>query len=355
MKRLFSILLLLICTLSLSACGREPYTKTAVVMDTVVELQADDGEQEQAVEEGMAYLKKLDALASQNEGSDLEALRAAAGTGEWVQVSPEIYEMLAFSKDWSEKTNGAFDITTGPLVWLWGIGTEAERVPSDAENAEARSHVGWQKLELRAEDHSARLTEAGMRVHLGAVAKGYAIDGLRKIYEKHGVKNGLVSLGGSSIYALGSNPKGKKWRIGIRHPRADDPKTYLGVAPLGDAALSSSGDYERYFEQDGQRYHHILDPRTGAPASSGLYGVTVILRGDHAGMMSDLLTTALFVLGEEKGRALLKAADLPATVLFISPDTTAAYRLGEALPAGGASLRNLLQKQAGNVRWEDGE
>lgn len=354
MKRLFSILLLLICTLSLSACGREPYTKTAVVMDTVVELQADDGEQEQAVEEGIAYLKKLDALASQKDGSDLTALRLAAGTGEWVQVSPEIYEMLAFSKGWSEKTNGAFDITTGPLIKLWGIGTESERVPSDAEIAEARSHVGWQKLELRAEDHSARLTEAGMRVHLGAVAKGYAIDGLRKIYEKHGVKNGLVSLGGSSIYALGSNPKGKKWRIGIRHPRADDPKTYLGVAPLGDAALSSSGDYERYFEQDGQRYHHILDPRTGAPASSGLYGITVILRGDHAGMMSDLLTTALFVLGEEKGRALLKAAGLPATVLFISPDTTAAYCLGEALPAGGASLQCILQKQAAGVRWEEG-
>ena len=351
MKRLFSILLLLICTLSLSACGREPYTKTAVVMDTVVELQADDGEQEQAVEEGIAYLKKLDALASQKDGSDLTALRLAAGTGEWVQVSPEIYEMLAFSKGWSEKTNGAFDITTGPLIKLWGIGTESERVPSDAEIAEARSHVGWQKLELRAEDHSARLTEAGMRVHLGAVAKGYAIDGLRKIYEKHGVKNGLVSLGGSSIYALGSNPKGKKWRIGIRHPRADDPKTYLGVAPLGDAALSSSGDYERYFEQDGQRYHHIFNPATGRPAATGLEGVTVVARGEHAGELSDLLTTALFVLGEEKGKALIESCGEDVTALFVRQDGET-FCLGTAKSGELPNLKGILEDVDDSVAWE---
>lgn len=351
MKRLFSVLFLFLLTLSFSACSREPYTKTAVVMDTVVELQADDGEQEQAVEEGMAYLKKLDALASQNEGSDLEALRAAAGTGEWVQVSPEIYEMLAFSKDWSEKTNGAFDITTGPLVWLWGIGTESERVPSDAEIAEARSHVGWQKLELREEDHSARLLDPGMRVHLGAVAKGYAIDGLRKIYEKHGVKNGLVSLGGSSIYALGENPKGKKWRIGIRHPRADDPKTYLGVAPLGDAALSSSGDYERYFEQDGQRYHHIFDPATGHPAATGLEGVTVVVRGEHAGELSDILTTALFVLGEEKGKALIENCGEDVTALFVQQDGTV-FRLGTAKSGEMPDLRGILEDVDDSVAWE---
>ncbi|MCI6099647.1 MAG: FAD:protein FMN transferase [Selenomonas sp.] len=351
MKRLFSILLLLICTLSLSACGREPYTKTAVVMDTVVELQADDGEQEQAVEEGMAYLKKLDALASQNEGSDLEALRQAAGTGEWVQVSPEIYEMLAFSKTWSEKTNGAFDITTGPLIQLWGIGTESERVPSDAEIAEARSHVGWQKLELREEDHSARLLDPGMRVHLGAVAKGYAIDGLRKIYEKHGVKNGLVSLGGSSIYALGENPKGKKWRIGIRHPRADDPKTYLGVAPLGDAALSSSGDYERYFEQDGQRYHHIFNPATGRPAATGLEGVTVVARGEHAGELSDILTTALFVLGEEKGKALIESCGEDVTALFVRQDGET-FCLGTAKSGELPNLKGILEDVDDSVAWE---
>ena len=194
-----------------------------------------------------------------------------------------------------------------------------------------------------------------MAIDLGGIAKGYALDAVRAIYAAHGVKRGMISLGGSSLYALGKNEHGDDWRIGIRAPRGETAQDYLGILPLSDAALSSSGDYERYFEQDGQRYHHILDPRTGAPASSGLYGVTVILRGDHAGMMSALLPTALFVLGEEKGRALLAEAGLPATVLFISPDTTAAYRLGEALPAGGASLRNLLQKQAGNVRWEDGE
>ena len=263
--------------------------------------------------------------------------------------------MLEAAQDWAARTDGAFDVTAGPLVALWGIGTDRARVPAPEEIAAARSHVGWQRLELAGDGQRARLRSPGMAIDLGSIAKGYALDAVRAIYAAHGVKRGMISLGGSSLYALGKNEHGDDWRIGIRAPRGETAQDYLGILPISDVALSSSGDYERYFEQDGQRYHHILDPRTGAPASSGLYGVTVILRGDHAGMMSDLLTTALFVLGEEKGRALLAEAGLPATVLFISPDTTAAYRLGEALPAGGASLRNLLQKQAGNVRWEDGE
>ncbi|MDY6268331.1 MAG: FAD:protein FMN transferase [Selenomonadaceae bacterium] len=342
---------MIILMLSAAACSRTPYTKTAVVMDTVVELQADDGEQEKAVDEAMAYLKKLDALASQNDGSDLEALRAAAGTGEWVQVSPEVYDMLAFARAWSEKTDGAFDVTAGPVIWLWGIGTPQERVPSDAEIAEARSHVGWRKLELRESDHSARLMEQGMRVHLGAIAKGYALDGVREIYEKHGVKNGLVSLGGSSIDTYGMNLKNQKWRIGIRHPRADDPKMYLGVAPLSDAALSSSGDYERYFEQDGQRYHHIFDPATGRPAASGLMGVTVIARGEHAGELSDILTTALFVLGEQRGRELIEQSGIDATALFVRQDGTF-LRLATATSGDLPDARDILEDVDESVAWE---
>ena len=352
---LAAALLAALLLLLFPACGHEPVTKTVLVMDTVAQLTAVDGEAGAAVDESIALLQRLDRVAGTGEESDAAHLAAAAGTGAWVEISPEVYEMLAAAQDWAARTDGAFDVTAGPLVALWGIGTDRARVPAPEEIAAARSHVGWQRLELAGDGQRARLRSPGMAIDLGGIAKGYALDAVRAIYAAHGVKNGMISLGGSSLYALGKNEHGDDWRIGIRAPRGETAQDYLGILPISDAALSSSGDYERYFEQDGQRYHHILDPRTGAPASSGLYAVTVVLRGDHAGMMSDLLTTALFVLGEEKGRALLKAAGLPATVLFISPDTTAAYRLGEALPAGGASLRNLLQKQAGNVRWEDGE
>ena len=321
------------------ACGHEPVVKTVLVMDTVAQLTAVDGEAGAAVDESIALLQHLDRIAGTGEESDAARLAAAAGTGAWVEISPEVYEMLEAAQDWAVRTDGAFDVTAGSLVALWGIGTDHARVPAPEEIAAARSHVGWQRLELAGDGQRARLLSPGMAIDLGGIAKGYALDAVRAIYAAHGVKRGMIS---------------DDWRIGIRAPRGETAQDYLGILPISDAALSSSGDYERYFEQDGQRYHHILDPRTGAPASSGLYGVTVILRGDHAGMMSDLLTTALFVLGEEKGRALLKAAGLPATVLFISPDTTAAYRLGEVLPAGGASLQCILQKQAAGVRWEEG-
>lgn len=353
MKRLFEALALVMLTALTIACGHpDPLTKTAVVMDTVVTLEAEDGEREQAVEEGMAYLQRIDALASQNEGSDLEALRLAAGNGAWVEISPEVFEMLEISEEWAEKTNGAFDVTVGPVVWLWGIGTEYAKVPSDEELAEARSHVGWQKLELDKQTTSARLTEPGMRLHLGAIAKGYAIDGLRAIFEKHHVKNALVSLGGSSIYAFGENPKGKPWRIGIRHPRSEDAKEYLAVAPLSDAALSSSGDYERYFEQDGVRYHHIFNPAIGRPATSGVLGVTVIARGDHAGTLTDILTTTLFVMGEEKGKAFLETSGIDASALWISQQGNA-FHFGTATSGNAPAMRDTLTDVAQSVAWAD--
>ena len=353
MKRLLGILIFITITILSIACGHpEPLTKTAVVMDTVVTLEAEDGEREQAVEEGMAYLQRIDALASQNEGSDLEALRHAAGNGQWVEISPEVFEMLEISQEWAAKTDGAFDVTVGPVVWLWGIGTEYANVPNDAELAEARSHVGWQKLELDKQTTSARLTEPGMRLHLGAIAKGYAIDGLRAIFEKHHVKNALVSLGGSSIYAFGENPKGKPWRIGIRHPRSEDAKEYLAVAPLSDAALSSSGDYERYFEQDGVRYHHIFDPKTGRPATSGVLGVTVVAQGDHAGTLTDILTTTLFVMGEEKGKAFLENNGIDANALFITQQGDT-FRFTPVQSGNAPAMRDVLTDVAQSVAWAD--
>ena len=357
MKRLAVSVLFVVFSLLVTACGtKEPYTKTAVLMDTVVTLQAEDGEREQAVDESLAYLKKIDALASQHEGSDLDALRQAAGSGAWVTVSPEVFEMLQLSKEWSEKTGGAFDVTLGPVIKLWGIGSDHAAVPDAAALAEARRLVGWQKLELDASTTSARLLEPGMRVHLGAIAKGYALDGLRAIFQKHGVKNGLVSLGGSSIYAIGKNPKGKPWRIGIRHPRSDDAQAYLAVAPLTDAALSSSGDYERYFEENGKRYHHIFDPPTGYPADTGACGVTVIVSGEneHAGVLTDILTTALFVMGEADGRAFLATSGIDASALWITQDAQDAdtFHFCTATSGDAPEMQSFLTDVAQNVAWE---
>lgn len=305
----------LVCVV-FAGCGRQaPVRQTVLVMDTVATLAATGPEAEAAVSEGIARLRELEAMASPaGADSDLAKLAAAAGNGQWVKLHPEVYHMLAVSQQYSERSGGAWDVTAGPLVELWGIGTERARVPSAAEIAAARAKVGWQKLELEPASQSARLKEPGMSLDLGGIAKGYALDEVRRIYAQHGIKDGLINLGASSLYALGRNDKGQPWRIGVRDPRAEDKEACLAVVPLSDAALSTSGDYERYFEQDGVRYHHIIDPRTGAPAQSTAMSATIVVAGScaDAGMLSDLLTTTVFVLGPEKGQAFLE--NLPDTV-----------------------------------------
>lgn len=305
----------LVCVV-FAGCGRQaPVRQTVLVMDTVATLAATGPEAEAAVSEGIARLRELEAMASPaGADSDLAKLAAAAGNGQWVKLHPEVYHMLAVSQAYSERSGGAWDVTAGPLVELWGIGTEKAHVPSAAEIAAARAKVGWQKLELEPASQSARFKEPGMSLDLGGIAKGYALDEVRRIYAQHGIKDGLINLGASSLYAVGRNDKGQPWRIGIRDPRAEDKDTRLAVVPLCDAALSTSGDYERYFEQDGVRYHHIIDPRTGAPAQNAAMSATIVVAGscDDAGMLSDLLTTTVFVLGPVQGQAFLEG--LPAEV-----------------------------------------
>ena len=304
--------------------------KSELVMDTVVQLTAEGAEAPEAVAESFARLKELESMVSNyQEGSDAERLQRSSGSGEWVQLSPEMYHLLEVSQSYSELTEGAWDITAAPLVKLWGIGTDKARVPAEEEIEAARAKVGWQKLELDGRD-SARLLEPGMELDLGGIAKGLALDEVRKIYQRHGIENGLINLGSSSIYGVGLSRDKIPWRIGLRNPRSEDPKKYLGVVKLSGEALSTSGDYERYFEAGGLRYHHIIDPRTGYPAWCGAevtaadrpVSVLVLVQGTDpdCGLKSDLLTTALFVLGRERGVELLYTLGQDIEVLMVTED-----------------------------------
>ncbi|SFT66176.1 thiamine biosynthesis lipoprotein [Selenomonas sp. GACV-9] len=338
------LLVLAAICLWLAGCGRqEPVRQTVLVMDTVATLTATGPEAQAAVTEGVQRLRELDAMASPaGEDSDLAKLAAAAGNGQWVRLHPEVYHMLAVSQQYSERSGGAWDVTAGPLVKLWGIGTDNARVPSAQEIAAARAKVGWQNLELEPASQSARLKEPGMSLDLGGIAKGYALDEVRRIYAQHGIQDGLINLGASSLYALGRNDKGQPWRIGLRDPRGADKEARLAVVPLADAALSTSGDYERYFEQDGVRYHHIIDPRTGAPAQNMAMSATIVVAGslEDAGLLSDLLTTTVFVLGPEQGQAFL--AELPAEVQGMICDKQ--YRLWAAHDFTGCLQELQLNK-----------
>ncbi len=240
--------------------------------------------------------------------SDVSKINNAAGKN-YVKVHPEIIKMIVASQKYSKISNGVWDITVGPLVNLWGIGTDKARKPSDAEIKSKLPLIGYNKISINEKDNSVMLMQPGMAIDLGGIAKGFSIDEVLKIYKKYNIQNGLINLGSSSIYCVGKNSDGKPWSIGIKHPRSDESGNYLGVIKISDEGISTSGDYQRYFIQNGKRYHHILNPSTGYPVDNGVMAVTVITNGSvpNNGMLADILSLTVFGLGPEKGIKLINS------------------------------------------------
>ena len=320
--RLFKspLVLLIGMALFLGGCGGDVTAEeTRIVMGTVARLtvRADEITSQAALRDGMAVLTATEEDA---DGAVLARVEAAAGTGEWTEVPSGLYETLALAQEMARQSDGAFDITSGTLTELWDAARAAQYPPTAEEVTAARSHVGYEALELRAVEeggqtrYEARLMKAGMKIDRGALIKGLALDGIRSTWQDADIKNALADLGTSSILGMGVNEAGEPWQIGIRNPRGERAENVLAVLPLSDEVLSASGDDERFFLYEGRRYHHLIDPRTGYPADTGLasVAVTLPLNGDtlpawqgHMGVLSDMLSTAVFVLGEEAGRRLL--------------------------------------------------
>ena len=321
--------------LLLSGCGREEAVtaeETKLVMGTVAHLtvRADEITSQAALRDGMAVLTQTEHDA---DGAALAAVETAAGTGAWTEISPALYETLRLAQEVARRSNGAFDVTAGALTELWER-ARTEKMPPTAEAvAAARARVGYDALELRTSGegghtiYEARLLRTGMKIDRGALIKGLALDGIQRSWQSAGIENALADLGTSSILGMGVNAEGEPWQIGIRNPRGEGRSNLIAVLPLDHEVLSSSGDDERFFLYEGRRYHHIIDPRTGYPAETGLASVMVILpmetddpvwRG-HMGLLSDMLSTAVFVLGAEEGQKLL--ADFPdARLVLVGTD-----------------------------------
>lgn len=203
---------------------------------------------------------------------------------------PEILDVVRFALEVSKETDGAFDITTAPLSELWGFYEDSPHLPTDQEIKKCLSRIGYKNLSIN--NGMLEKIKPDVRIDLGGVAKGYSISEAAKVLKDNGVMSALIDAGGD-VYALGR--KGRDlWKIGIRNPRASE---LLGYLEAEDIAVLGSGDYQRFFIKDGQRYHHILDPATGYPAE-GLSSITLIYPDP---MVGDAWTTAAFVLGPEKG------------------------------------------------------
>ena len=294
-KRIAALLCALAATLSLTACApkMEQISNTYLAMDTVMNLTIYHDDMESGVNrvyqdevQGIYDLERLFSVV--DEDSDIHNLNANCGQS--VKIAPETADLLKGALELCEITGGALDITAYPAVKAWGFTTGEYRVPEQAELSELAGKIDYARVELEGE---AACIPEGMMLDLGAVAKGYTADRLAGSFRDVGVEYALLDLGQSTIAAIGTKPDGKPWRIGIQDPAGTD---YLGVLELNDQSMGSSGNYQRYFEENGVRYGHIIDPDTAAPADSGLAGVTVV--ADSA-FLCDGLSTALFVMGLE--------------------------------------------------------
>jgi len=236
-----------------------------------------------------------------------------------VKVSESIFEVLQKAVEFSELSNGAFDITVGPLVELWRLSREANSVPSDNELADARSRVGYKKLILDANQLSVQFAAEGMKVDLGGIAKGYAIDKAVEAMQNCGAAGGMVDIGGD-IRCFGIGPKGREnWRIGLEDPKKADEGIgtgeLLAVLKLTNIAVATSGDYRRFALIEGKKYSHIIDTKTGS-GSNELSSVTIFAK---SAADADALATAVSVMGPEKGLALIETIPETEAILIPSP------------------------------------
>ena len=242
------------------------------------------------LDETEQMLKDLESMWSVTDAqSEIFAVNHAGGNP--VEVSGETAELLGYALEMCRKTDGALDISLYPVLTAWGFTTGEYHIPSNQELAVKMQLTGYEEISLSG---SAITLPPGFEIDLGAVAKGYACDLLTEFLTENGVSSAILSLGGN-IQAIGSKPDGSAWNISVQHPEAGDS---LGILSLTDTSIVTSGAYERYFTgEDGKRYGHILDPKTGKPAESGLASATIIGADSR---MCDALSTAIFVMGLDK-------------------------------------------------------
>ncbi len=269
-------------------------TAEVFAMDTYISLKAYGSRGEEALDAVSTMISDLDArLSVTDTSSEIYAINAAAGTP--VTVSDTTISLIQRSVEFGSTVSGALDITIYPISRTWGFTTGVYQVPTAESIVELLQYVNDDAVVVDAEASTVLVPE-NTEVDLGAVVKGYAGDQAVEILKEYGVTSALLNLGGSTIRALGAKPDGSSWRIAIQDPNDESGATYAGVLTVTDCAIDTSGGYERYFEEDGVTYWHIIDPSTGYPAKSGLISVTILSADSFSG---DCLSTACFVMGLE--------------------------------------------------------
>lgn len=309
-EALANLFLLCIMIVALTGCGRpgavagENYKDTDFAMGTVINQNIYGNNGEALSEKVLDVITRLENVISWRiDGTEVNNINKTAGQGGIVSDNEKLAKWLTQCEEVYEASSGLLDITVGPAARLWDIGGDNPRIPAKKELSEALKKIDGSKVKMQGEEIS--LDISGGQLDLGAVGKGIACDEIAEYLTLEDLEvNGTFSVGGS-VLVYGEKPDGSPWKIGIQDPRGEEG-TYMGAVEIVQKErectyISTSGDYEKYFEEDGVRYHHILDPRTGAPAESDLISVTIV---SDSGFLSDALSTACFVAGKEEGIAL---------------------------------------------------
>lgn len=294
----------------LCSCSNESRSEF-FAMDTIMNITAYGKNADAAAAAAKSEILRIDSeLDRKNKTSKVYKLNEAGYSDD-----KELYELLSKAVDICAETNGGLDITTEPLSEIWGFYDSNYRIPSLEETETAKKYTDYRFIKLSGGKIS--LTNSA-RIDLGAVAKGYSADRAAEKLRENGISSAILSLGGN-VRAVGKKTDGSDWRVGIQDP--DDTNKSIALLDINDKSVVTSGSYQRYFEKDGKIYHHIMDPKTGRPAESGLSSVTVICSD---GTRADALSTAFFVMGLERSEEYLKNNnDIKA--VFISNDGTLFY------------------------------
>ena len=311
-RRSFLAALLALLVLLCAGCASKPVTAQSFALDTFITVNLLSGGDEQTAQDALSLVDRCEGLLSAHrEDSEIARLNTAP-EGEIVPLSDLTRKVLSEALAIGENTDGALDVTLLAASALWDYKSDDPQVPDAQALREALTHKGMDRIELTDEGACAH----GAQIDLGAVAKGAIGDEVVSLLRERGVTCALLDMGGN-IFTLGQKPDGSPWVVAIDDPASDG---YVGTLTLeGDWAVSTSSGAQRYFEKDGVRYHHILDPQTGAPARSGLSSVTVLAK---SGLVADGLSTALFVAGEEEAARILETAYPDAAAVLVREDGT---------------------------------
>lgn len=315
--RFTSCVLLSILLFNLVGCTKKtkkPIERTDFMLGTICSIKIYNKSDESILDKGFDKIKDIENKMSLNiKESDVYKLYELSGK-EPLKVSDDTFKVLKMGKEFGDISNGHFDITIGPLSKLWNIGTPEAKVPTEDELKETLPLIDYSKLTLDEKNKTAKLENDGMMVDLGGIAKGYAADEVAKVLKENGVKNAIINLGGN-VFTLGKSTNNTEWKIGIQNPfegRGDA----VGSVKVENKSIVTSGIYERYVEENGKKYHHILNPKTGYPYDNEIAGVTIIT---DESILGDALSTTVFSLGLHEGLDFInKRKD--AEAIFITKD-----------------------------------